>query len=541
MNNPSNKLPHIIIFNPDSWRGDVMGHLGTQGAVTPNLDRMVEEDGISLKYSFCQNPVCTPSRCSYFTGWYPHVRGHRTMHHMLHPERGEPNLLAILKEAGYFVWWSGKNDLVPGQDAAKPDLGLDLYCDVKFEPTREDWIRWNRSSMSFEDPWRGEPGSDTYYSFMEGKRKTPAEMIAEFDDGDDDDDDDIPGYGDRDWGCVLGACDFIREYKGDKPLCIVITIGYPHPAYRVEEPYFSMIDRSAIEPPVPKPGTTNDDWVNAKKPSLLMEITNRQNLRSWTEDRWIELKAVYFGMCARVDDQFGLVMKALKDRQIYDDSLVFMFSDHGDFTGDFGLVEKTQNTFEESMVRVPFVIKPPSWTPCNPGIREALVELVDFPATVYDIAGIKPNYWHFGKSLKHLFKRDEQHRDAVFCEGGRLKGEYQAMERESTSAGSTSGLYWPRISLQTTEWKDPSTPMYHTKATMCRTGRYKYVMRLYESDELYDLENDPGETTNLIDDEGCLGILHEMERRLLRHYMETCDVVPMETDSRGLIMEKKKD
>ncbi|MEZ4634371.1 MAG: sulfatase-like hydrolase/transferase [Caldilineaceae bacterium] len=51
----------------------------------------------------------TPSRCSMMTGWYPHVRGHRTLWHMLRPD--EPNLLRYLKQKGYTVHWYGKNDL----------------------------------------------------------------------------------------------------------------------------------------------------------------------------------------------------------------------------------------------------------------------------------------------------------------------------------------------------------------------------------------------------------------------------------------------
>jgi arylsulfatase A-like enzyme len=62
------KKPNIIIFNPDQWRGDVMGHLGNPGAVTPNVDRLVQENAVSFSTAFCQNTVCTPSRCSFMTG-----------------------------------------------------------------------------------------------------------------------------------------------------------------------------------------------------------------------------------------------------------------------------------------------------------------------------------------------------------------------------------------------------------------------------------------------------------------------------------------
>ena len=166
-----------------------------------------------------------------------------------------------------------------------------------------------------------------------------------------------------------------------------------------------------------------------------------------------------------------MILDALKKKNIYDDSAIFLFSDHGDFTGDYGLVEKTQNTFEDCLSKVPFIFKPPQKYKIKPGISDALIELIDFPATVYDITGIDPGYDHFGKSLLKLVTGEtKEHREAVFCEGGRRFGETQAMELESTSAGNDKGLYSPRLKLQTTD----SGP-YHGKAVMCRTKKYKYV------------------------------------------------------------------
>jgi arylsulfatase A-like enzyme len=89
--------PTIVIFNPDSYRGDVLGHLGNPGAVTPHLDAIVNDGGVSYANAFAQNPVCTPSRCSFMTGWYPHVHGHRSMKNMLKPHT--PNLVAELRRA----------------------------------------------------------------------------------------------------------------------------------------------------------------------------------------------------------------------------------------------------------------------------------------------------------------------------------------------------------------------------------------------------------------------------------------------------------
>ncbi len=491
--------PHILIFNPDQWRGDVLGHLGDPAAVTPNLDHIVETDGVSFRVAACQNTVCTPSRCSFMTGWYPHVRGHRTMHYMLRDHEGEPNLLRVLRDSGYFVWWGGKNDLVPAQ------FGYGDHCDVKYQPSRPPKPMW---MIDRQAAWRQAPGSDRYYSFYVGELETGAEEI----------------YYDSDWANVLGAIEFIKNAPQTQPLCIYLPLTYPHPPYGVEEPWYSMIDRDKLPPRAPTPQT----W--EAKSSLLQAIYESQNLQSWTEDRWRELRAVYYGMCARLDHQFGLLMEALKEAGLYDDTAVFVFADHGDYTGDYGIVEKTQNTFEDALVRVPFIVKPPKALPVKPGVSDALVELIDFPATAYDLAGIDPGYWHFGRSLREILMGEtDEHRDTIFCEGGRLRGEAQAMELPSveTMEDPSTSLYWPRIKHQVTD----AAP-WHTKATMCRTHRFKYIRRLYEADELYDLRSDPQETRNLINDPAYRETLLQLRERMLTWYMETVDVVPFEIDQR---------
>jgi arylsulfatase A-like enzyme len=141
------------------------------------------------------------------------------------------------------------------------------------------------------------------------------------------------------------------------------------------------------------------------------------------------------------------------------------------------------------LTHVPFVVKPPRGVPVRPRMSEALVELVDFPATVFDLAGIQPGYTHFGRSLLPVLAGSEEHRDAVFCEGGLLEGEDHCQEGGTKPAVENN--YWPRVSLL---WE---LHVAHSKAVMCRIRHYKYVRRLYEADEFYDLRNDPCETTNL--------------------------------------------
>lgn len=487
------KLPHIIIFNPDQFRYNGLGHSGNPAARTPNLDRLIETHAVSFDNAFCQNPVCTPSRCSFLTGWYPHVRGHRTMFHML--KNDEPILLRTLKQAGYYVWWGGKNDFVPGDDLE----AIAACCDVCYTPQEKpqemggDWMKR-----------REEPGYDSYYSFYNGKLDTPAGEP----------------YRDSDWHNVQGALELIRNPPTSKPLCIYLPLTYPHPTYAVEEPWFSLIERQLLPPRIPAP-----DW--DKKPAMLRGIWERQNLQHWEESRWNELRATYYGMCARIDHQFGQIVQALRDTGIFDDTAIFFFSDHGDFTGDYGMVEKNQNTFEDALTNVPFIIKPPAGYPNKPGKRNALVELIDFSATVEEFAGLTPQHTHFGRSLVPLLDNPNgSHRDAVFCEGGRLHGERHCMELTSASSHDPAGPYWPRVNLQSSEGPE------HGKAVMCRTHDYKYVRRLYESDELYDLRSDPAELHNRINDPTLENVKREMRDRILSFFLETGDVVPHQPDKR---------
>jgi len=490
--------PHIVLFNPDSYRGDVLGHTGNPAAVTPNLDRVAATDGVSFRNTFSQNPICTPSRCAFMTGWYPHVRGHRTLRHLLQPE--EPALLKTLKDAGYFVWWGGKNDLIPGQASLAP------YCDVRYMPDPVPQLPW---AIDRQTEWRGEPGSDTYYSFYVGE--------LEHTEG-------YPYYYDFDWGWVLGAVEQIKNAPADKPMCLYLPLEYPHPPFAVEEPWYGMIDREALPPRAPVP----EEW--SDKPSMTRGLYHNQNLQGWSEERWAELRATYYGMCARLDHQFGMVMEALRQACIYDRTAVFFFSDHAEYNGDYGLVEKAQNTFEDCLIHVPLVVKPPADVPVEPGIRDSLVELIDLPATVLALAGVSPGYDHFGRSLLPLIAGESvDQRDAVFCEGGRRRSEAQCMEYASNPNLNPFSLYWPRHVLQRSDGPE------HTKAVMVRTEEFKYVMRLYETDELYDLKADPHELHNRINDPTLAQTATRLKERLLRFYLETCDVVRHEYDERDVI------
>lgn len=486
------KRPNIVIFAADQMRADTLGHLGNKAAITPNFDSMCKE-GVSFENAYCQNSVCVPSRCSFLTGWYPHTKGHRTMHYLL--EKDDPMLMKTLKNQGYKVLWLGRNDVIPA------DRELSEYCDEYYSGHESGgMLEMMKQAKKWEEEYRGKSDGDNYYSFYAGK--------LEKDDA----------YGKADWNCVNKALSYIEDLSKERetPFCIYITLTFPHPPYACEDPWYSSIDRDKINDIRPVP----EDWTS--KASMLRGIYSKQNLQSWNEERFKELKATYHAMVSRLDYQFGLIMDKLKDKGLYDDTSIFMFSDHGDYTGDYGIVEKSQNTFEDPVSNVPFMIKPSKDIKVKPRISSVPVELVDLCATIADMVGFDLDYTQFGKSLVHVLCGDEFHKDAVFCEGGRIHGEVQAMER----GHGPESEYWPRLSTQSSEGPE------HTKSVMIRMGDFKYIERLYEQSELYDLKNDPMELNNLVNNNEYKDLIIKMKERILRFYMETTDFVPNRKDKR---------
>ena len=492
--------PNILWFVADQMRCDSMAHMGNPAASTPNLDALATE-GVTFDHAYCQNPVCVPSRCSFLTGLYPHTLGHRTMHFMM--RKDDPNIMKTMKANGYEVIWIGRNDFIPSS-WAKTD-----YCDQFYDGT--DLIEKSAiEGGAFHPGMRGDAkpeiapvmqDAQLKYSFYLGK--FPEHSL------------------DRtfDWNCVHAALNYLDERSRqphEKPFFIYCTLSFPHPPYGCEEPWYSLIDRSKIPPRRPDVETLEG------KSAILKGIRAKQGLQDWTEAQYAELRAVYLGMVARFDHQLGLLTDKLREIGEYDNTNIFVFSDHGDLTGDYGITEKCQNSFEEPLTNVPLVVKPAANIAVRTGHSTALVQLNDLPATVYEMTGVTPDYIQFGKSLCQTIATGGAHRDAVFCEGGRLKGEVQAMEPEH----GPESTYWPRISTQ------HESDLAHNKGCMIRMGSLKYIMHLYEGDQLYDLEKDPQEQMNRIDDPAYADALGEMRQRLLRFYMETADFVPTKMDKR---------
>ncbi len=477
------KKPHIIILNPDEMRSDTLGHLGNKASSTPRLDQFANEDAVSFRNAYCQNPVCVPSRCSFFTGLYPHVHGHRTMQYLLH--ENESSLFSELKDAGYYVWMNARNDLIAGQIE-----GL--------EQKHADEVFYGKMKRGQKRTPVNHDQSDLYLHY---------EGIGE-----------IPSH---DYDDTAAACERILNWKDqDKPLCLFLGWINPHVPYVTDKEHYDRVRPDLMK-----------ERIRFQETSGKSEMIGR--LREYTggdqcpEEKWQEIRRIYLAQCSLIDDYFGMVCDALKQAGMYDDSAIFFLSDHGDFTGDYDLPEKAQNTFEDCLSKVPLMIKAPKGYQTDPGITDSLAELVDFYATALEYAGAASGHDHFGRSLQPVVEdRRSSVRDYVHCEGGRNPGEEHCDEWHAggPQGPKESDAYWPKKTAQKID-------SAHEKAAMVFDGRYKYVHRLSGRDELYDLVNDEGERTNIIATAPAEK-LNELKNEILSWYQSTCDVVPHSYDRR---------
>jgi arylsulfatase A-like enzyme len=454
--------------------------MGDPAAVTPHADRLARR-GVSFRRAFCQATECVPSRCSFLTGWYPHVRGHRSMSMLLRPD--DPVLVRRLKDAGYHTWWGGGR----GTDAADFAFGTVAFCDVRFDGKDKANLDLVRETLPRDT-------SNYVGATLEAQERA------------------LP-----DWHAVEAAVEQVREAPPDRPFFLQLDLGAPHPPYRVGRKYRDLIDTSLVPPRTPTP----ESWQGLPARYRLTHETNAA-LRDWTEEQWQELRATYYGMCSRVDEQLGMVLDALEEAGHDENTAVFFFADHGDFAGDYGMVDKFENTFPDGTLRVPLIIKLPSCRAVQPRISGAMVELVDLSATIEQLAGLEPECTTFGRSLLDVVAGNtDTHREYVFAEGG---GTHAERDCRLLGTGGERKYHpdsnsYPKMVAYTRRGPE------YGKAIMIRGERYKYVRRLYETDELYDLETDPGELHNRVDDPALANVLTTMQDRLLEFYLETSDVL----------------
>lgn len=475
--------PNIVWFMPDQQRADSIGCFGNPVVRTPTIDALAER-GTRFSNAFVQHPVCGPSRVSQMTGWYPHVAGHRTLDNLLKPH--EPNLLRQLKDAGYYVAYPGDRGDVFSPTVTESSTN---FCGNLVQPIREDVIsiytpKVDQDSAMYRSFYFGNAGQEPLVDSDEATIRTAEQWIAD-------------------------------AAPTSQPWMLWVPLIYPHPPFAVAEPWFSLHDRDEVPDRIPNAMTD----AGAGKAKFMDAYRDIYEWDAMTDAEYREIKALYYGMVSRTDDQLRRLMEAV-DTAGHGETTAWIYgTDHGEYLGDYGLVEKWPSGLDPQLTQNPLIISVPG--AAQGQVCDEMVEMVDLLPTLLELAETEASHTHFGKSLVPLLHDSNgSHRDMAVSEGGFRSGDRELLEVPGWIYEQKGRLQREQVELV-------------GKATCVRTKSWSYVHRLYEQDELYDRSDDPYETTNLVDSIEHSDALEAMRRRLLDWYLDTSDVIPWEADPRS--------
>jgi arylsulfatase A-like enzyme len=267
----------------------------------------------------------------------------------------------------------------------------------------------------------------------------------------------------------------------------------------------------------------------ANKPDYYSLIRQYRKIEDASEGLFSNIRAKYYGCNSYVDLMLGQLLDALDETGLAEDTVVIVSADHGDWAGDYGLVEKWPSALDDPLIRVPLIIRAPGNTAAH--VVHEQVELFDIMATVMELAGLEIQHTHFAQSLvPQLMGNTGNPNRAVFAEGGYDPHEPHCFEGRSNARifTDTNHIYYPK-GLQQRE-----RPESVCRATMIRTLEAKMVHRPLGVSELYDLRSDPMELHNVYDSPAYADMQKKMELDLLDWAIHTADVVPLREDARGL-------
>ena len=488
--------PNILFVMTDEQRWDCVGANGNALIKTPNLDRLAAR-GANFTHAFVVAPVCVPSRVSFFTGRYPHSHRNRVNYTPL--DRSEVLLQARLREAGFRTASVGKLHYFPPTVEEAQRTGFDiveLHDGVPFTDRWSDYVKWRDAH---------DPKAATYYRALAtdiapGRNPFRAAIDAEFTDTA------WTGQRARHWLAELA--------RGGQPFFLHVSFWKPHPGFEIAAPYDALYDDVTI----PLPETFGDADLQKLMLPLQKLATRDNGLVKLDRARLEWMYRSYYGAISQVDHEIGMLLDALEASGQADNTIIVFSSDHGDQMLEHGIMGK--NCFFESSVRVPLMLSLPGRV--KPARYDQLIESVDVMPTLLELIGLPEPRECEGCSFAPLI-----------ADTGRAYTPHDAVFSENIIPEVITG---GKLELPFEKGKGVDG-VRHPDAKMVRTARWKYCHYSGDGAELYDLQNDPHEQTNLAGRPELHAVEEEMRTRLLDWLINSSE--PDQIADRWLLPEKK--
>ena len=487
---PNDTRPNIILFFPDTLRAESHGaYNNTLPNLTPHFDAFAAT-GTLFEQAHVAHTQCSPSRATMLTGRYMHVLGHRTQIHLLRAY--EQNYFRVLKEAGYHVKWLGKNDAL---SKAAFNLSVSSW---------EHDIGYDSGHNMYNFDQAG------YWSMLSTGGTKSANDTTQ-----------------GDLKAVMNAIHFMNN-DPIEPFLIFLPTRGAHPPYGAPLDYTHKWTLNQIKKHVTLRPPNNPAKPKYHSPNV--GIQHYRNLTALHPDTFYKIQQSYLEMISFTDWTFGELLKGLKTSGFEDSTAVFHSSDHGDFAGDYNLVEKWPGGADGILTHVPMAIRIPNGIANN--VVKGPVQSFDMMETMLDLAGIETDWVRFAHSLKPVLQigseKDNFNR-MVYSEGGFYYHSELFPGGSDHVPNDPHGMYWPRAQEEMSG-NGTGSP----KWVMLRNNTFKLVYRPLGISELYDLIKDPRELTNVYLEDTFAKIRQAFEKHMMEWLILTGDVPPLRNDPRGV-------
>jgi arylsulfatase A-like enzyme len=440
--------PNILWIMTDQQCADGMSCAGNPDLSTPAMDSLAAS-GVRFENAYCANPICVPSRASMMTGRMPHEIG--VNFNLDHFDILDVSVGRWLADAGYDTGYIGK-------------------WHIPMDSGNHAWHGFNLMNEGPSSTLNDEQTTKACIDFLHTERDAPFFLVASYNNPHD-------------------ICEWARGAAGYTGRSTTMWNG-PIPDAPPPDQCPALPGNFRIPDDEPEIIREHQSWMPGVYPTV-----------EWNEDQWRQYRWALNRLTERVDREIGILLDALREQGLEENTLIVFVSDHGD--GNSAHRWNQKSLLYDEPTRVPLIVSQKGVT--TPGVvdRSHMVSTgLDLFSTFCDAAGIVPPDGLAGRSLlgPATGKAGSDCRDAVVCE--------TVLHRRYGIGG--------------------------VEGRMLRSDRYKYIAyaRGRIREQLFDMHEDPGERHSLVESADHRDILNDHRRRLAAWCRETNDafVVPGITD-----------
>ena len=447
---------NIIFYFTDQQRWDTCGCFGQPLDITPNLDALARE-GVKFDNAFSPQPVCGPCRALFQTGKYPTETGCFRNNIML--PAGVKTLGQYIEEAGYETAYIGKWHLASDGELEKPPT-IDHTVTAIPRELRGGYTGFWRAADVLEFTSHGYDG----FVFDEHGQRV-----------------DFKGYR---ADCINDmALEFLDGYTGEKPFFMTVSQIEPH----------HQNDRRHYE----GPEGSKERFKNFILPEDLKALGGNA----------AEEYPDYLGQCASLDENLGRLVAKLKEKGLYENTVIIFASDHGSHFLTRNRDEHRngyddyKRSCHDACLHVPLVI---AGGPYRGGRAvEELVSTASLPKTILALAGVDVGDAMIGENLLDVVEKKADNRpNEIFAQISESR-----VGRCIRTARYTYSVYAPGVN-----------------------GGAAAASDRYADDFLYDMDQDPHQLNNVVADPAYAQVKAELRKRLLDWIWRAEGARPVITD-----------